>query len=377
MDASQAMTAAAAQLTQDKAEGAVGPQKQAEAALRTAQEAALALAQTEAGLAAYLAMLEKIHADTLSLLQRQIVLRMETQKADEKELPDLGGEQEILQAETKVFAEEFAIGPEHYQTAANEMGEAVKDLRAVHRNDALVHQVLAEEALKNALAELVRLMRNIEQLDVLVKMPDVPPEFSLIMRAILLASDQGQLRTKTRTATPTEFPALAPKEAALQEEGKSIAAAAEMSRELLDEAVQEMGLATDTLKAANRAESLTHERQAEMALRRWIAKMMIAAFALPTERMIGKMMNMPPTDMVLVPIETDKIFVKLSVEGDAVGRTRSEWEWLSPRDRAAINENFAPELPLEYRQVLKDYFEALSGEGPPSVAPTHPNGGAP
>jgi hypothetical protein len=33
---------------------------------------------------------------------------------------------------------------------------------------------------------------------------------------------------------------------------------------------------------------------------------------------------------------------------------------LGRRDRAALNENFARELPLEYRAILKDYYEKLT-----------------
>jgi len=39
---------------------------------------------------------------------------------------------------------------------------------------------------------------------------------------------------------------------------------------------------------------------------------------------------------------------------------RVEWEVLGRRDRAALNENFARELPLEYRAILKDYYEKLT-----------------
>ena len=39
---------------------------------------------------------------------------------------------------------------------------------------------------------------------------------------------------------------------------------------------------------------------------------------------------------------------------------RLEWEVLGKRDRAALNENFARELPLEYRAILKDYYERLA-----------------
>jgi hypothetical protein len=39
---------------------------------------------------------------------------------------------------------------------------------------------------------------------------------------------------------------------------------------------------------------------------------------------------------------------------------RLEWQVLGRRDRAALNENFARELPLEYRAILKDYYERLT-----------------
>ena len=39
---------------------------------------------------------------------------------------------------------------------------------------------------------------------------------------------------------------------------------------------------------------------------------------------------------------------------------KSEWSSLVDRERAALNENFARELPLEFRKLLKDYYEALS-----------------
>jgi hypothetical protein len=49
-----------------------------------------------------------------------------------------------------------------------------------------------------------------------------------------------------------------------------------------------------------------------------------------------------------------------AVSGTKPKGGRQEWEVLGQRDRAALNENFARELPLEYRAVLKDYYERLA-----------------
>ena len=55
-----------------------------------------------------------------------------------------------------------------------------------------------------------------------------------------------------------------------------------------------------------------------------------------------------------------QIFQKMAVQGDLPEDQQSEWEVLGRRERAALNENFARELPLEYRVLLKDYYESLA-----------------
>jgi hypothetical protein len=73
----------------------------------------------------------------------------------------------------------------------------------------------------------------------------------------------------------------------------------------------------------------------------------------------------PPAD----PVPTDPIeslademmmFMPGAVSGGKPKGGRQEWQVLGRRDRAALNENFARELPLEYRGILKDYYERLA-----------------
>jgi hypothetical protein len=54
------------------------------------------------------------------------------------------------------------------------------------------------------------------------------------------------------------------------------------------------------------------------------------------------------------------VFRKIAVEGDAPEDQESEWDVLGRRDRASLNENFARELPLEYRELLQNYYERLA-----------------
>ena len=53
-------------------------------------------------------------------------------------------------------------------------------------------------------------------------------------------------------------------------------------------------------------------------------------------------------------------FVSDFVSGEAPKDKKSEWEILGERNRAALNQNFARELPLEYRGTLKNYYERVA-----------------
>jgi len=53
-------------------------------------------------------------------------------------------------------------------------------------------------------------------------------------------------------------------------------------------------------------------------------------------------------------------FTPGDVEGALPDETRSSWQPLSQQERRALNENFARELPQEYREMLKAYYEFLS-----------------
>lgn len=58
--------------------------------------------------------------------------------------------------------------------------------------------------------------------------------------------------------------------------------------------------------------------------------------------------------------DTMTLFMPGAVTGVKPPDGKLEWEVLGQRDRAALNENFARELPLEYRAILKDYYERLA-----------------
>ena len=55
-----------------------------------------------------------------------------------------------------------------------------------------------------------------------------------------------------------------------------------------------------------------------------------------------------------------QLFMPGALTGTKPKGGRLEWQVIGRRERAALNENFARELPLEYRAILKDYYERLT-----------------
>ena len=53
-------------------------------------------------------------------------------------------------------------------------------------------------------------------------------------------------------------------------------------------------------------------------------------------------------------------FISDFVSGEAPKDQRSGWDVRGDRNRAALNQNFARELPLEYRGLLKNYYERVA-----------------
>ena len=53
-------------------------------------------------------------------------------------------------------------------------------------------------------------------------------------------------------------------------------------------------------------------------------------------------------------------FISDFVSGEAPKDQRTGWDVRGDRNRAALNQNFARELPLEYRGLLKNYYERVA-----------------
>jgi len=67
-----------------------------------------------------------------------------------------------------------------------------------------------------------------------------------------------------------------------------------------------------------------------------------------------------PTDILTEQQDDFMLYLPGAVSGRRPPDGRAEWQVLGRRERAALNENFARELPLEHREMLKNYYERLA-----------------
>jgi hypothetical protein len=213
------------------------------------------------------------------------------------------------------------------------------------------------------------LTSNSEQLLVIITMlnglPGIsvtkadPPELHRLIAVLDLASKHRKLLRQTQGAADKELPALAPVQSKLAEAAAKFIEGETVHPMLVAAHGQLMPIA-GVLGASNKAGALSAQQIADQTLRHFIIEQ---ALVLNTA--------VPPASASSDPVETEAETTDLSesdtvgfvadfVSGEAPKDKKSEWEILGTRNRAALNQNFARELPLEYRATLKDYYERVA-----------------
>lgn len=230
--------------------------------------------------------------------------------------------------------------------------------------------------------------------------PMVPPEFSFLVDFTSMATQNKRLYRLTNTTSEKEAGKLSSEQAKLAKqceqfikrydslERKYIAQKVEGIKKVysrmrnpkvpLQQAVAEE---TEKLKISfaesendlNSAQKLM--QQAEMKLKNGAVKEAIIAqrdsatllrkFYINNILMFISEPGPPPS---LPPAPSDEsstedsfeLFTPGAVSGKKIRGGKLEWQVLGRRERAALNENFARELPLEFREILKDYYRRLA-----------------
>jgi len=338
---------------------------------------------------------------TVEALQKQLRAACDM-SADEADLPNLAAGQKSLLARSRANTELLVevLGLEQFLLNVSAMESALKQLEAGDLDRAAEQMDVAVNNLGALNAELLRL----NQLMVLVLAPPlaplVPPEFSFLVDFTALATQHKSLYRTANVTAPKDAAALSaeqeklvalcgkfltryadlgnqmkatktaalkasyarirnpstPLDVMLASEQKVLSAFFAGSSAQLADAQKQMQTATAKLKGGALKDAVAAQKMASENLRSFYVNNVLMFLALPGPP--------PPADPApSYEISTEDsfdMFAPGSVSGRKVKGGKQEWQVLGRRDRAALNENFARELPLEYRGLLKDYYERLA-----------------
>jgi hypothetical protein len=237
----------------------------------------------------------------------------------------------------------------------------------------------AEAALKKSLdalraeaSDLQTLLKNLAHLIAppasasLVQKPT--PEVALLEKVLDLAAYQQDLGRNTQAAAQGELAAAATRQRKLADQCGALFQApapeqpapeqpAPAPHPKLAAAQMHMAAAAAGLEKGDRAAAITSQSQTNDALRHFIIEYTLKYVMIPPP--LGPMPPAPAEVDVILELDVP-LFEPGALTGTKPKGGRLEWEVLGRRDRAALNENFARELPLEYRAILKDYYEKLT-----------------
>ncbi|MGB0596182.1 MAG: hypothetical protein ACPGLY_05800 [Rubripirellula sp.] len=293
-------------------------------------------------------------------LRRQVSLANQENTTNEQLATELLSAQNALQAKTEKQGRqlELVTGMTSHATAGRQMREASQLLKAKSVADAIAKMELAEAALNETAEELLLVITMLHGLPSIEVFSYSPDELILLLEVLSFASDHRTISRQTEVADANDLAALATKQAAI-EGASSKALRLDPPHPLLVKAQLQIAAATTALQSSDRKEARRNQNAADQSLRQFIIDQ-----ALVLETAIG--ISASSDEPVLTEAETDDLSVSVAnfvsdfVSGETPKDQRTEWEVLGNRNRAALNQNFARELPLEYRGTLKDYYERVA-----------------
>ena len=259
-----------------------------------------------------------------------------------------------LNKEIKQFGDDLhrATGDERFSENALILLEAIAEKNEEDIEDAIYD-------LQDDSADISLLLKNLAYLisppPDLSNVAEPTPEVKLILQTLDVASYHMDLIREAHTSSDglTE---LAAKQEKLEKQCAELLPASESHPKLVA-AQKHLAEAAAKFKASEREAALTSQLAAREDLRHFIIEYALEYVDVPP----------PPPPEEGGPSEDSEpedsdldLLMPGALTGTRPKGGRQEWQVLGRRNRAALNENFARELPLEYRAILKDYYERLT-----------------
>ena len=330
-----------------------------------------------------LEVVEALHETFQEVVLIREAQRRLREKASAKaaDATDLAKEQDVLKARAETYGKLIneITGLGIFVRSAAHMAEAEDRLKGGESGAAAEAMAQAEEALKADTGTLLKLMKHLHLLLVNPRWPGyVPSDQVVLAREVLgMVAQQKHVYRESYAAEANKIPGY---EAKLREFEKACGPFIERAEERknpvpkgkskvetpkpippanlhlkLVDAKDYLRKAAASAKVSDREKALASQKKAVESLRHFICEYALK-FAVVDLRDEGDAVSEEYTEQE----DIMQLFVPGVLTGKRPPDGKLEWEVLGKRGRAALNENFARELPLEYRAILKDYYERLA-----------------
>jgi len=329
----------------------------------------------------YLYVLEVIEA-MHETFQEGVLIREAQRKLREKvsakaaDAADLAKEQGALKARAEAYGKliDEITGLGVIAPSVQHMADAEKQLAGGDTAAAVDRMSQVEQALQADAGTVLRAMESLVQLLAAPMSGSKSPAGLVLLKEILvMAARQKDLYRQSHAAKPQTLKGYETKLREIENACGPFIARERQSRKPVAEEegggkAPEVGprgnlhlrLAAaqgHLAKASDRTKVVTEQKMVATSLRQFIVARSLEFWVPPA----GPAPPAPGSSDRVVENDFDElIFLPGVVSGKRPPDGKLDWEVLGKRNRAALNENFARELPLEYRAILKDYYERLT-----------------
>ncbi len=320
----QQMQQASESLQQDQKQEAM--QNQREAAKSLEEGAKALMAAQDAMPPGPQQSLEDLMKKAQALSQKQDALQEQTGQTPGESLPQLTPQQDGLQQQAEDLAQEAPMS--QFQESAQQMQQASEALQQGQGQQAMQHQQAAAQSLMEGTQALMN-----------------------AQNAGKLMSQQQQLMNETAQAGQGSLPKLGQAQGNLGQQAQSMK---------FPQAAQQMAMAGQAMGKGQQGQAMQHQQNAMKSLMKQMnQKGMGKMTSAMRFRLFGKSaLTAKPMPGAGMNEEAYRYFDRMPGEANPDGD--ANWESLPPRKLKAFYQNYAHELPAEYRKLLEEYYETLS-----------------
>lgn len=300
-------------------------------------------------------------ADTAMREYQQDELARKTQSATQEQFKALAAQQRELLAQAEKEGQLLAdvTGMSEYAEPAKLMRAASAQLESDDAPAAIEQMELAGVALKENAESLFAVISMLHGLPSIEIMAYTDPDLERLVDVLTVATAHKILFRDTNKAEAQAMNALA------QQQGELATRCQELSKvgephAMLETASSQLAAAATAMQSSDRDGSKRHQSAAMQTLRHFIIEQ---ALILETAVPPSAAQDAAP-DAGGEGSDSESAFaagfISDFVSGEAPKDQRTGWKVRGDRNRAALNQNFARELPLEYRGLLKNYYERVA-----------------